>query len=40
MLLQSLTHKIRNNFPFGMKFKFRTELELKILEIKLNLKLI
>jgi hypothetical protein len=30
---------IRNNFPFGHKFKFETEVELKFLEAKLLLNL-
>jgi hypothetical protein len=36
MLLDS---KIRNNFPFEIKFKFETEFELKILEEEPFLKL-
>jgi hypothetical protein len=31
--------RIRANFPFGRKFKFETEFELKILEVTLLLNL-
>jgi hypothetical protein len=37
--LQSIEWKNRNNFPFGQKFKFESELELKFLEAKLLLNL-
>jgi hypothetical protein len=30
---------MRNNFPFGIKFKFETKFEIKILETKLLLHL-
>jgi hypothetical protein len=34
-----IDRKIRNNFPFGSKFKFQTKFELKFLEVKLLLNL-
>jgi hypothetical protein len=38
-LCNMIEGKIRNNFPFGQKFKFQIEFELKFLEVKLLLNL-
>jgi hypothetical protein len=38
-LWNRIEQKIGNNIPFGHKFKFESELELKILEAKLLLNL-
>jgi hypothetical protein len=39
MLCNVIEWMIRNNFPFGSKFKFETKIKLKFLEVKLFLNL-